>query len=555
MIPFLFRTEAGGRRVLALDSGLRPEAFSKSGRAAAVAETGILVSPGGETGIWQIQGTACRPESGTVFFYGEDFPGEPVLSCLESLYPPDAGTDIHTAAAAHTGTDQGERAALWQKFRNWIRMAAGSPDILRAAAALGPGGILYNHADGRTLLLPPGIFTKCAAVLPEAEEFACRGIWIHPAAGQLPPETAFAFTAGCAARKILCGKMPFILPDHAAQNQEALSRAVAAGAFVPAPDALPGLPPKDAANLDALLSAGNRRPAGGTGRATPEIAAILQNGILETEADGLFRTETAGSPDLQPAENLIRKRFRKEDAVRKYRIPVIAAVIALAAVAGLISVQIENRRNLPTTENLTPREVAAGFYAGIAALRPEVPQAFARGKAAAHYTELTDTLSLSLKMRQALQPGNGWISPALFYAASRRGVPVSGTRPVYGITRLSLTGTGETPQTAEYLASFFLWVPLFDRASGQPAGEETRAAPVTVYRCRDRLHLDFVRDRWLITGIELLEQTVLPVSRMQIEADAAKSAADAESALPCAPDPDSIAEARRTTGFFPAAAD
>ncbi len=530
MGKIVFRAERNGAAVLALDSGLKEEQFAKSGRAVSIKERGIILSASGEESVWEMRGTFCRKESGTIAFYGADFEGSSLLSLAEE-------------AVELSPQDGGKKAVLWRRFVSAVKVLYKSEKARRAFAAAGPASVLCGK-DDMLLVLPPAVFADCASSLVEEERFALEGAWVHPylAGGgkeKVSIEKAFAFTLGCLARKILAGEHPFAfllsklsaLKEKNAEKPigEEFGTLVGEKRFVPAKAAVWGIGDAAAA-LDALL----------TGEDAEKAICSLFSLCAE-----LPTNQTVGDDESFKTFNLhlsaekkklLRKHLAKRGA-RRHRGAIAAAVLcAVFAVAIGFSVA-QDVKSRPTTADLDPYQVVTGFYEAIGSLNQEIIGAYAEGGAEKRYADMTAALYVTQKMIEAYSLQSLWVTPHEFYAAAREGVALPQDTRVCGITSLEAKEEARTEARAEYNVSFFFWAPSADSESGQETGEEPSEPPFAIYACADQVTVTFneKKMRWAIAAIESAEWVLLPVTRKDITEDAARCAEGGASRYPFAP--------------------
>ncbi len=545
MEEFLFRTEKNGAPVLALDSGLQEDAFAKSGRASSIKEKGILLSPEGEESEWELLGTACREESGTVVFYGADFKGESLLSLAE--------------AAAELSPRDNRKLELWKRFVKFASSIYSCENARKAFAAAGPAAVLCG-ADGSLLVLPTGIFADCVSSLPEEERFVLLETWVHPYFGtgggkkKVSAEKAFTFAVGCLARKILAGEHPFSVPQEKPSKikeeksekpiREDFGALVSGKCFVPAKHAVYGIGSEAAETLDALLT------GDGTSAIIDRFFTLC--GEIPIDCKLPSQQDAGGSADEEAAfrafnakfsaeKERLQKKFLARKAAKMHRTAILVTVLCTAVAAAIGLSIAENIKNRPTTAGLEPFQVVEGFYQAIASLDQEIPRTYASGGAEKRYTDMTSTMYVSQRMIQAYSLESAWITPAAFYAAAEDGLLTLEQTHIYGITRFEAEETARSADMAEYRVSFFLWIPVPGSESGQEA-EDTSEIPLAIYACADRVNLVFneKKARWAICEIESEQWSVLAVSGKEIAEDAANRAQTGFSQLPFAPDSESI---------------
>lgn len=537
MISAFLRTEIENKRVLAIDSFLSPETFAKSGRASLIKEKGIILSAAGTESEWEIKGTSLFPDSGTVIFYGDDFEGMNVYEILN-----EEGENKQTA---------------WKMLVESAAAISKSKTAVAAAAMTGPSGVFCGK-EGDILVFPPDLFSRCISSLPEKKAFEIQGRWIHPAAESSSPMTAFSFTTACAAYKILSGIFPFYAASMMEKDgngtiKENFAKLVSKKLFIKMRDAALGIKEETADKIDSLLKGETPEGKKLTEKSVPEIL----NG-LNPDLSSCFENEKEPQPSqegfnakFKSEERKISRKIELDKKMRKYRMTALLAAAVIIIAAGIFSFYYNKAKNYPDTIGLTPEEVVVSFYKAVEDLNQEIPKAYSIKNADNKYIELTTNIFLQIKIRQAMNIQNAWISPAFFYAAFQADTtPALSGRQIYGLTKLQIeritpqeNGEPENPSPSsieEFNVSFYLWLPFFDSASGQPQGEETKDPPVTVYRCKDSVSLVFSNEKWLISGIQTLENTALKTSRQEIMENAEAFAGHRSLPLPFAPEEEDI---------------
>lgn len=537
-----FKAEMEDRRVLAIDSGLPPEAFAKSGRAALITERGVIVAPDGTQSEWTVDGTFVR--RGTVCFFGEDFDGGNLYDLLNG-FPTASEND---GRGQNEGGAHGEarKAEAWRALTECARTVLHSKAALEAAAKTGPAGV-FRRTDGdggnAILVFPPELFSRCVSSLPDDKAFALQGIWMHPAHRTIPPETAFSFACACAAYKIVSGRPPF-------GTEENFARRVSTRAFIKTQDVSWEIASATAEKINALLSG---KTADGAVLRAHDAAVTLES--FGADFHAVCDAEKTGRPEPEAfkarraaMEKQIERKIKRDANIREHKNAALAAIAVLLAVPCAVLFFLNTAANRPDTAGLSPFEVTERFYQAVDTLDQTIPKAYSAKNTANKYIEENTDVYIQIKMRQALKMEHAAISPESFYAAAEIAA-VTDNAQVYGLTKLEIAETAGDAERTEYSVSFFLWTPFFDGASGQQAGEETTTPPLTVYQCRENVTLVFTGKKWLVSRIETVERTALRLSRAEITANA-RAYARGEAELPFfAPNAEDIAaERRKLTG-------
>jgi len=497
----------GDRTVLALDTGMTPRAFAQSRFSQILGSAGLVLDPSGTVESWIPEGTVCDETRSRkkMLVYGPHFDG---ISLLETT----AGAD---------------REAAWSRFHQCIAainraFLAGnvSPETLTAIAGSGPEAVLVS-ADGRILVLPFDIYTRCLAGQGEKHEIENRLLWIHPDYRTLNPSWAFSFMAGTLAYRIAAGKPPF--SSEGILKAEELAFNTRNGVFEPLELAVWAIRPAAASCINSLISTGVA-----TGAETLLAFGPAFAGILDPARDGV--PESADFLKAKKASEKKRTgRMHRKNFFRRHRTTLTVIGILVAVVAVFAASWLHDLAGRPTTKGMESAEVVAGYYAAVESLDQEIPQAYTARGVKPDYTEFTTNLFVTSKVRQAYEQNTGIISPARLFALRE-----PGNYTVYGMTGLSIVRMKEDATHAEYEVSFHLWMPF---SESQAASGEA-GARLSVHRYRDAVSLDLRKEMWKITGIRSLERTLVEGDGSKLFKAIADKTADA---LEWAPTPEEIA--------------
>ncbi|ULQ59703.1 hypothetical protein K7I13_14800 [Brucepastera parasyntrophica] len=483
--------EYEGKPVLAINTGLRPEAFAKSRLPKSLDEKGFILRPSGEAEEWLPIGTFCAGPEGseTVYIYGKEVPGIPLLpEILEN-----------------------ERGRAWEKLYQTVKTiraaAKSAPGIARQAAGCGPAGIFIAD-EGSVFILPLEICIRSIAAQGNAFEMENRLFWIHPDFRALPEEISFSFMAGTLAYYLLCGKRPFIpvrRPKRKLEKEAAPAEYTAGlirkNFFEPAGVAVWALKPEAAEAIDGML------------RGRAPIQAFLD---LGPDFSALFDAAKVNLPETQEFQNRRTAEARKrESRVRReafirYNIgKFFTACVLLCGIVVVTIIVISEWKFQPTTLGLTPDEVLEDFYDGIHTLNGKLIQTYAP-KAKTNYHEFINMLFITAKIRETIDRNSGIITPAELFADKEMG-----TRSVFGITGFMVAPVSRTEAEAVYTVSFYLWVPMAAKSNdinetlNMIASGEPMPAGLSVYHYIDDITVSYVKDRWIITSIKAAERTLI----------------------------------------------
>ena len=518
-----------GRAVLAIDTGITARGFSQSKLPQALVSRGYILHPSGQVEEWIPEGTFCDTTGSkeTMQVFGPNFSGTTLL-------------------AAISGND---RVLAWKCLYQSISLITRanisgeiSPEFIASLSAAGPESILCAE-DGRVLALPGEIYIRSIASREEKNVIENRLLWVHPDASVLKPQRALAFLAGTLAYRIVSGNAPFNPLQELPKDKddgtapEQIARNMRNGVFEPVELAVWSLRPAAASCINALVSAEVATSTDTLMAFGPEWASLLdpaKEGIPESK-DFLARKR-----------NLTKKRsaaVQRESFFRIYHHAFLIGGIIFAFVAILAGTWIHDMQSKPTTAGLSPDEVVLGFYRGIATLDQEIPDAYLAKGVRTDYKDFVTTLYVTAKVRQTYEKNFGIVSPVKLFVMLN-----PGNNAVYGITRLSIKKENATDHKAQYLVSFYLWIPqTAESAEGKYAAaaekQQQKGGPapaqLSIYRYQDLLTVEMGKKFWLITSFKPQERNLITSDAEQVF-DSVKS--DTAASQPWAPTPEEIKE-------------
>jgi hypothetical protein len=477
----IIEIEVEGRKNLGFDTGLNARSFAQAKLAQFINRPGVIVYPGGQTGVWRPAGVAEHPEAGspekTLVIYGPLFPGDRLDRLIEGA---------------------GERAL--DALRYWTRARAvlgGSGPAPWPAAALLSAGSSGDFPPG-TVLFPPDALARRAV---EAEESGgwLKGAerWTHP---DLAGEDAAVFAAAAMLYRIVCGE-----PPYPAEDIEGLHSDIREGVYTLPSRIAPGLDAGIAALITGALapvSAPARRPpleefaekigpplSGGPERffhpVSGEERAKIQAGRLQSDRKKAARVK-------------IRRFIRRNAAV------IGGAVIALVVAALVAGSIVKGRMDLPTTKGMSPREVIAAYYSGFETLDHSLMEACVTGKAGKGDINMVMNIFVISKVREAYEMRRPVITAGEWLESGAAPTDLT----VAGVTGLRIEGEDEDESDGEvrYRVACTLWLPAVYTEGGNAPEEasETDAAPALPAKTpiTDEVRLVRRKGAWRIAEIE-----------------------------------------------------
>ncbi|MDR1957388.1 MAG: hypothetical protein LBQ30_11130 [Treponema sp.] len=480
---------AAERPTLEFDTGLSAQAFAQAKLAQLVTASGWIIRGDGVPVPWKPVGV--REQNGTMRIWGPAFTGE----------------GLHILIADASRKDQALDA-----LRRWIR-ARLVLDAQPNPPAPWPAGALA--APSGTLLFPPERLVK------QSLEAAGRDAWLNGAEGYVHPDlsgvAATAFTAGAMLYRIYCGSPPF--PNT---NREVLHQDIREGFFVPPHLAVPGLDTDLAGLISRALTFLSPKQA---------LSKGFNLAKIETEARGLLTAlgDLLGSPGSAPAASFLHEcteaeqarltlekaRFTKRHTRRVqakrlvYRNKTLITGIAVAALILVLILWslLVDRAKGPTTQGMSPQEVAETYYKAMGAMDHQLMDAcvMPKGGTKALYKRDIDMVThffVISRVRQAYEqriaviPAQEWIDA---------GAPPTDAT-VFGVSELRLEGLDQDESDGEvsFDVSYRLWLPGSYRDTEDPGQAGTpREAPLPWSTAqKDRIRLIRSQDAWRIAEIQ-----------------------------------------------------
>lgn len=506
--------EHDGRYVLAVDTGVTARTFAQSKLSTMISATGTILDPGGGATEWMAEGTFREGEGASerMYIYGPAFAGTSLLEAF-SL----------------------DRAAAWKLLNGAILLihkavGAGliSKERITAIAGAGPESILVSD-DGRVLVLPGEIYTRCIVNQGERVDFENRLRWIHPDYQTITPSRAFSFLAGTAAYRIVAGRSPFERsidmggagPDGTEEPfAEDTARSIRKSIFEPLDLAVWNVRPAAAKCINTLVSTELAASPDTLIAFGPDFSAILdpaKEGVSETPEFRAAREQAAKKREF---------RIKRERFFRKNRYALMIGGAIILAVGILAGTWIGDQKAKPTTLGLSPLEVVTGYYAAIDSLDQQIPEAYLDKGVKTDYAEFTTNIFVTSKIRQSYEKGAGIMSPAELFAL-RKG----DSRSIYGIVRLNIEEKAVSATSASYAVSFYLWLPISEKVDMNASDD---AVQLSVYRYADGVTLSYRKDRWMISEIRPETRSIAEGDGAKILAGIADGSADAADWAPSA---------------------
>lgn len=472
-----------GSRVLAIETGMTPRVLAQSKLVAAMSGHGLIVRSDGTTDEWIPEGTFVRSVDGheRTYVYGPDFDAEP-LSTLAEGDRTEAWKNLHAAITAVN------RAYLDRKLTD--------SDMTQIAGA-GPLALLPAR-DGTVLILPGNLVSRCVAAHGEETEIAMRLLWVHPDYRTLNPSWAFSFMAGTIAYRIAAGVPPFAAHrpfKRGVAGSEAIGIDIRNGFFEPIDTAVWAIRPAAAACVNALVSSGTATSVDTLASFGPSI-----DSVIDPARESVPESEEFAAKRVAFASRLAAD-ARREDILRRYRTAFIAGGVALVACVALVVAYVMNRNAGPDTLSLKPIDVVEGYYAAVEKLDQETADAYCVKGLKTEYDNYMTNFYVTSRIRLSYE-GSLIVTPEDLYALRD-----PGTNMIYGITRYESSDLMASNELAACTVSFYYWLPV----SAKEGDTRTTGVLLSIVRRKDKVTLEYAKNRWKISGIEPLESEDIPV--------------------------------------------
>ena len=482
----VFGFDLDGHPVLGFDTGLNSQGFAQAKLAQLLTHHGSIVYPNGEIETWLPGGVH---DNGSMVIWGPAFPGEELTGIIDSQNRRDLPIDAQRRDEAL------DAIRYWLKARTVLEESAGHTSPFNGPAGAfiitGKNPATEQPYPAGTIFFPPAALVRRSleadSLLGSAER------WVHP---DLDGVKAISFSAAVMLYRTFCGALPF-----SRDKAELLRQDMREGVFIPPQMAAPGID----GELAGLISMAMSRVTQGEDKARtpPEFFS------------GFF-----GPPSSRPVSHWVRRlsdeekakirsgkeRYRRATDTRtKTRRFVIrnaaiitAALIAFAAIMGIVQGINQRKAELPTTSGMSPVEVAEAYYGAFGTLDHTLMDACVLSRAGKQDIDMVVNLFVTSRARQAYEISRVSVMPAAEWLEA--GQPETDSI-VFGISDLKVETLSANSENTSLEATYLLWIPsqYLEDAEEEAPGHDTRIE-ATAYL--DKLSLVFHRDAWRIAGIE-----------------------------------------------------
>lgn len=535
-----------------LNSLLSESAFGKIQSAINLNEEGLLAeydaakNGGGELfapdarfefKAFRFDGTEAEKESGQVLFTGKGFGGRPLLAIMQA-------------------SDAGEKARAVYAYS---ACAAQAIKEGRAIPANGAGGVLYKQAKDKVslLFLPQGVFEFCAHNAAQDDYARLQSVWQDK---NLSGHRAAAFVRAALIYQALCGELPF--PAIKLEERQA---DILDARYLPLKNKVNGASEKLSGQLSYALEYGSAafeqklQESGlsakkGADGSIAQIEWLDKDFALEDLAaelglgpDGsvatVERKSAVSQKDFEDAaKKLLQKksvRAKASRGLRRNRALFITGVFLIAASLFFGRSVHNDKLGRPTTISLSARQTAEVFFSGLHSMNTILMQYSSKGKQTKGWVESVSNLYVASKMRDAFSQTIGTVTPEIYvYRADLA------DKWIYGITNFKLGESADALLQADNRKS--APTPKQKPIPLKAQNGETRSLCASYYRVHNEgpesdisvekvdgtVTLTFVKNRWLVTGLDLpAEESQCSLKEFLADREAALEAADGDAIL------------------------
>jgi len=401
----------------------------------------------------------------------------------------------------------------------------GIPGAIGAQIAR-PDKLVVDIAGDGSILVLGEVFQRCLASHGDRIERENRLEWVHPDCDREPAKKNLSFLAATLAYRITSGVSPFMsselwsLQEKSGESDTAFIAHLVRGRYVlPLSTIKSGISPQFSETVLKILYGDH--PDGisailGFGDSLEAIVSPPGNdGHKPADADGEIRNR------------LMKSRLKRTVFIRKHSTKFILAGIAAAFFALFGSMYVSDLQDNPSTAGMEHHEVVAGFYEAVSSLDTNTITSFATTSASDTYIKLVSGMFMTNSILGRDEITGGFTDPRRLFRDK-----LDATHTVYGITHLELEKVGAVDDRAEFLVSFYLFLPEEIREVDSADLFGRTEQPLTVYHYRDRCILTLKKDGWRITDIEHLDRSIVEDSGNVIFKTIASGTGDS---LPYAP--------------------
>ncbi|MBN2656190.1 MAG: hypothetical protein JXR86_03960 [Spirochaetales bacterium] len=433
---------------LAIDSGLKNRAFVGVDTSSLQSLPGLIVA-NGEISNWNLLG--ITEVEGSTYFYGPYLKGK-TLAELD-LTPP---VLLDLAEALHTIKDRNF------PVRNFSLSS------------------VFYCENGDILFFPPRLmeFLNSHRVRQNSMEMITP--WNKPGLGG---DAARAFTIASLAYKVMTGAVPF-----PGEDEEEIERLMSKANYTSPLLSCPRLNDETVSLLDQSF-----KGSGTLGLWRVLLKKWIESGIEDTgiSEEDLKRREL----EEQKKEEARLRKMKTAFFLSKNRSILIGIGAVIMILALIVQAPLSKYLAEPVTAGMNQEEVVRLYYSSFRTLDMEALEDTITSRAGKEDINEISTIYVTTRVRTSYEGSTGLLDPEEWIASGMEPVP-PGTQ-VWGISGLDVRSLGNDIYEAEYIK----WTPaLADNPESteplMPLGEKRK----------DRIHLSFIKDTWVIDQIERIRE-------------------------------------------------
>ena len=384
----------------------------------------------------------------------------------------------------------------------------------------GGGGIVVDGLDGNLtlLFLPHDLFKNSIAGLSAVEQSDLHNCWINPSLRDLP---AISFARASFAYKMLTGRFAYPSADTLVRNADILDQK-----FLPLELSVNGINQTlaNAVNKGLKLTSNSvdipgKKPKGKKSEdLIPEkdfpleLLATAKEDISSTLSDADFEEKVKSYLKLQDS------RVNTKRTIRRNTTAITISLIAVVAVIICIINGYNSYLDEYTTKGLTSTQTIQTFFKGLNTMDVSLLQNFTKGKSANRYLDSISNVFVISKQRQSSGGDGGYMKPAKYFLTVTDASKLS-YAGLYGATNIKVDGktideyidlqkNRDKPMQLEQEQG--VTIQKGDRSvhSVEYYTLHTEGTNNDIYvtKNKDIFTLTFIKDKWVITDIEVSSQ-------------------------------------------------
>lgn len=503
---------------ICLDSGMNESAFGKTNMSLQLSEDSGTLVEFDEAGSpvhykpWHFSKIKTDRENGQVAFYGEGFTGIPLKTLFEN------------------GSEKDISPAVILISRAISKAVSGNHFI----PAVGAGGIIAGKNS--ILFLPKLIFESSCASLSDKEKSEENGFYLFKGAEK---KAALYFLQSVILYRTLCKNFPFTETDESTRQNDIID-----AHFLPLEYAVNGIDKTLAKAVDEALAPSKKTET--------DLQTRVPLGTLQKElgikTDGSYevysRIPSIPQEDFEKSSKSFFEKQQNTVSAKRFiyrnKISLICIFVAVIFIIYGISSYTKRLGRLPTTKGFTAEQTVQQFYAGIHTLDTEKMSESSKGSSAKQAVNGIGAMYVTVKARSGYEQNAQTYTPERWFNI----IENADTKHIPWIAGLSQV----VIQSGAHEMQADLHAKIVQRNENPAAVQENGSIPedgskktfnvsyfrlfthgeiasITVETDSDSVVCTFIKDRWLVTGIQPLSSQTeeIELSKLQEKfADALK---------------------------------